>query len=411
MRRSCTHCGLDTDGTASLCRPCLAAGWAPDLGGDADPGLAPTLAGIRRLPPGDLTAALAGAQPGTTFRLAAGRYELTGPVRLSHAVRLEGEGPDATRLVAAPGARLHVHLQDDAALVTLTGLTLEQARAPEAAPVVPTAPTEVLRATAGALTLTDCRLTGGRGLWVGRAARVSLSACAITEADGPGLAVTDEAIATLTGCRLVGNQGFGLQAGHRATLVADACTCEANGRGGVAAEERARLTLVASTITGNGRRGVLVRSSAPCRVEATTIEANAGPGIEVGRAPGLALEANRIRANQGAGVMVGDGARVQAAANACEANAEDGFAVYKGASVRLVGNDARHNGRFGVWVGSGGEAALSDNAADGNQAGEFMAAWSAAIAPEAADRFGRRSDQSSRAAREHLRPGGRYGRR
>lgn len=382
---------------------------APALGSGIEPGLSPSLAGTRRVPPCDLTALFAGAQPGTRFILGPGRYELSGAVRLSHGVTVEGAGSDETRVVAIAGARVHVHLQDEADLVLFRDLTLAQAQPGEVAPVPAT---EVLRVTAGQLSLVRCRLEGGAGgLWVGRKARVEAEACVVEGSSGAGVLVTDDAHVLLNACELVSHAGFGLQVGHRARLEARAIAACRNARGGLAAEAWAELAVADSTIAGNDRRGVVVRSCGPCRLSRNTIEHNAGPGIEAGRAPGLALEANRIRANQGAGVMLGEGARVEASANACEENAQDGFAVYKGAWARLVGNGAHRNGRFGVWVGSGGEAALADNQAGENEGGAFMAAWTAAIAPESAASFGRRSDQSSRAAREHMRPGGRYGRR
>jgi hypothetical protein len=388
-----------------LCPACTAAGAAPALGTSTDPGLAPTLAGIRRVPPGDLTAILAGAQPGTELRLAAGRYMLSEPVRLAHGLRLVGAGAEQTVIVGVAGARLHVHPLEANETITMEGLTLTQT-ASEAGRA------ELLRVTAGHLTLRDCRLEGGLGaLWVGGRARVEATGCGFIGSAGCGLQAMESAVVKLVDCIVSGHAGFGVRVGDRAQLDATALTARSNGRGGVAVGAWGRLSLVGGAIAENGRRGVLIRSAAPCRVADCAITHNAGPGVEVGRTPSLALERNQIRANQGAGVMLGDGARAEASANALEENAEDGFAVYQGASARLVGNGANRNGRFGVWVGSGGEAALADNAAGDNQGGEYMAAWTAAIAPEAAAWFGRRSDQSSRAAREHLRPGGRFGRR
>ena len=152
-----------------------------------------------------------------------------------------------------------------------------------------------------------------------------------------------------------------------------------------------------------------MRSVAPGAIAHALIARNDGPGVEVARSPELALTGNRILANTGAGVTVGDGARAEAHANALEENGEDGIAIYRGAWARLVGNGSRGNGRFGVWVGSGAEAAIGDNAVESNARGEYMAAWSAAIPIEAATAFSRRSDQSTRAQREHQRPEGRFG--
>lgn len=392
-----------------MCAECAAAGMAPALGSGVEPGLSPSLAGTRRVPPGDLTPLLAGAQPGTRFVLGPGRYVLNGPVRLGHGMVVEGAGCGETRVVAIAGARVHVHLQDESESVLFQDLTFAQAQPGELAPVPAT---EVLRATSGHVSLLRCRLEGGAGgLWVGRTARVEAEACVFEGSSGAGMLVTDAARVALSSCELAAHAGFGLQVGHRARVEARAIAACRNARGGLAVEAWGELSVYDSTIAGNDRRGVVVRSLGPCELRRNTIEHNAGPGIEAGRAPGLALEANRIRANQGAGVMLGEGARVEASANACEENAQDGFAVYKGAWARLVGNGAHRNGRFGVWVGSGGEAALADNQAGDNEGGAFMAAWTAAIAPESAASFGRRSDQSSRGAREHLRPGGRFGRR
>jgi nitrous oxidase accessory protein NosD len=354
------------------------------------------------VPPGELSAILAGASPGTTLRLGPGRYTLTDPVRLASGLVLEGAGPELTEIAAAVGARLHVHLLDPADSVTLRGLSLSQ-------PAVDGA-TAVVRATCGRLAIADCRLLGGSdGLWVGGSAVVSANAVHLEGAFGTGIRVAEAAGATLTDVTTTAHGGFGLLVGDRAEVSAERLTATFNGRGGAAAEAHATLNLFESELSDNGRRGVLVRSATPGAISRSLIVRNDGPGVEVARTPLLTLDGNRILANTGAGVMVGDGARVDAHANTLSENGEDGLAIYRGSSARLTANDARGNARFGVWVGSGAEATLADNAVVENGRGEYMAAWSAALPTEVASSFSRRSDQSTKAQREHMRPEGRFG--
>lgn len=415
-KRTCMGCGQDNPEPGELCAICAAIGLAPAIGRLGDPGLAPMLSTACRPEPGDLTAILAGAPANGTITLGPGLYLLTAPLQVSQGLTLIGAGAEATRVVGAVGLAgplVHAHLSSDA---TLALKDLAIVHAPEGAP---DRQTDVLRVTAGRLSLTRCRVEGtsgigGAGVSVRGDAQLEADACEVLGTGNNGIAVGGAARATLLDCALSGHGGFGLAVGATALVEATRLIARTNERGGVAVEAQAGLSLSGGTIANNGRRGILVRSSGPCSLTGIAIERNEGPGVEAVSAGRLVIDANHIRANRGAGVVMGEGARAEARANACEENALDGFAVFKGARAKLVGNESHRNGRYGVWVGGGGEAALSEDDATDNHRGGFMAAYTAAIAPEGHGpaAFSRRSDRSARPQQEQQRrPGSFRGRR
>lgn len=186
------------------------------------------------LEPGDdWVGAIAQAPANAVLCLAAGDYVAPPRLTVTRALTLRGDARGGTRVLGA---------------IALTGeaLTLEDLT------VVGDPAAPVVRAAAGRLTLSDCRLLGGDcGVLLGGAAEGAITRCVIERQSGDGVRVEAGASALIDNCLLLDNGGAGLSLGGHSACEAYGNLCEGNAGAGIRVGEQARPTLSENTLRRN----------------------------------------------------------------------------------------------------------------------------------------------------------------
>lgn len=281
---------------------------------------------------GELGAALARARAGDVVRLASG--EFLGGVSLPAGVRVEGEGAEATRIVAPEGADA-LSAQADAQVL---GVTLE-AGAPRCA----------LRVSGGRLTLAGVRARGGA--CGARVERGALEARDVVLEGGVGL-VLEGGSAAVDGGRLRGELAGATVLGGELTLRHLAITGPAREAGLSVAGGSASLEGV--VVRSPGPAGIAVAAGA--KVDGTAVVVS-GAGEEEG-IPGACVQVRRGTVALSASTLARcGGAAVEAS----------------GGEVVLSGVDLAGGAAGGIVLLDGATAALDGNLVAGGGPGLVLA--------------------------------------
>lgn len=310
-------------------------------------------------PGDDLAAAVHGAHPDVTVRLAPGRHELDEPLLLLRPATLVGAGSDRTTIVSgAPGAVV-VHLGQET--FSADGIRFLHEGDEEASVVV---------LSNGSYRLDDVTVEGGVGGADGAGWGLVLGSgqdrVENRVEDARGLVLLDNAVGgmavvdrnpTITDVVATGNTGcgvcflgaaggtldqvevrdndIGLSIGGDSAPSVSALTADGNRASGVIANDRAETRLDGATITSNGALGVRVQDAATLTITEATIAGHGEVGVLVEADGTLELTEGSV-SEVPAGVAV-RGAAAATVSDVVVSGVEEANVVFGGTSTGSVG--------------------------------------------------------------------------
>lgn len=331
----------------------------------------PGPAAVVTVEPGDdLAAAVHGAHPDVTVRLAAGRHELEEPLVLFRPATLVGVGSDETTIVsAAPGAVV-LHLGQET--FSAEGVRFLHEGDEQASVVV---------LSSGSYRLDDVAVEGGVGgadgagwglLLGGGQDRVEdrvedVQGLVLRDNAAGGMAIVDRK-PTITDLVATGNAGcgvcfmgasggtlekvevrdndIGLSVGGDSRPTVSDLTADGNRASGVLANGSAEARVAGATITSNGALGVGIRDTAKLTITEASIAGHGEVGVLVEADGTLELTGGSV-AEVPAGVAVRGGATATVS-DVVISGVEEANVVFGGASTGSVGRLTCADGVPGV---------------------------------------------------------------
>ena len=217
---------------------------------------------------------------GGTVRVAAGTYQIGGPLVVRTNVTLMGPGHETTRIVASARGVLEV----DGGAVTISNVALA---------VQGTQPADVITVRAGSLTLRDALVSGGVASPSGDAARL-----------GSGVRVTGTGNATIERSTVRSNGRHGIFTDTRGSVSIDTVHASQNGQAGIAVGGSSTPTITNSALTDNGNSGLFFAERAAGVARDNRSQGNHLDGIALGGHAAPRIEDNDILDNGRFGIYI-----------------------------------------------------------------------------------------------------------
>jgi len=222
--------------------------------------------------------------------------------------------------------------------------------------------------------LVGCRITGARlaGVHAAGSGRPTLDGCVIADVDGTGFVAGSGSTPALRGCRIVRTTGSGVRARGETTITVDGCEMRETGRGGVLVEDAATVRLLATAVRRPGTEGVRVLPApAPAGAATGAIPAAAPTvvaqdcDVEDAGSDGLLVEGGavtltgcRVRSPARAGVVAAGTAVVTLTGCVLDQVGTSALVARGSARVTADGGRVWRPAANGVFVADAGQAAL-----------------------------------------------------
>ena len=218
---------------------------------------------------------------GGNVGLAAGTYQLSGPLVVRANVTLIGAGRETTRIVASTRGGV---LQVEAGVLTISNVALA---------FQGTQPADVITVHAGSLTLRDALVSGGVASPSGDPERL-----------GNGVRITGTGNATIERTTSQTNGRHGILADTRGSVRIHTVSASQNGQAGIAVGGSSSPTITNSTLTNNGNSGLFFAERAGGVARGNRSQSNHLDGIAMGGQAAPRIEDNDILENGRFGVYI-----------------------------------------------------------------------------------------------------------